>query len=160
MKTSKKTFKLLLASSLALSFSGCGGEFSYKRGSSIADFQASKTSCASKEITEKEIDHCLAENGWLIVDMNKPLSPLPMSVSKGTEPSTEEAQTLDTSDPLTQLTIGAWFKLGASQNQLITDSEQCVAELGEVHQTQKNLSLVTRGLLSCMSELGWHGLVQ
>lgn len=160
MKTRTKTFKLLMAGILALSFSGCGGEFSYKRGSSIADFQASKTSCASKEKTEKEIDHCLAENGWLIVDMNKPLSPLPLSASEGSESSTEETQIVDTSDPLTQLTIGAWFKLGASQNQLITDSEQCVAELGKAHQTQNNLSLVTRGLLSCMSELGWHGLVQ
>lgn len=159
MMIKKERYKFVLAILLALSITGCGGEFSYKRGANISDFQTSKASCVSEEKSEKEIDACLAENGWLVVDINKPLSPEPIPAHQDAKSPLEEVKT-NTDDPLAQLAIGAWFKLGASQNQLILDSKQCVADLGELHQTQNNLSLVTRGFLSCMSDLGWHGLIQ
>jgi len=63
-------------------------------------------------------------------------------------------------DPLELIAIGSWWKTGASPNALLDDSEQCVVELGEGHQTQNDISLVTRGLAVCMRGKGWFALKQ
>ncbi|HCN98760.1 MAG TPA: hypothetical protein DIT31_00125, partial [Methylophaga sp.] len=62
---------LILFSSL-LVVSGCGGEFSYKRGATATDFQSEKERCESESASEKEIDQCLQQQGWLVVSADKP----------------------------------------------------------------------------------------
>jgi hypothetical protein len=74
--------------------------------------------------------------------------------------SDDKLTTEKPTDPLELITIGSWWKTGAASNALKADSEQCVTELGELHQTQNNMSLVTRGLVACMSAKGWFALKQ
>ncbi|PCJ31151.1 MAG: hypothetical protein COA90_06980 [Gammaproteobacteria bacterium] len=151
---------LLLISSLLLTLSGCG-ELSYKRGATASDFQHSKQACSSKHKIDTEIESCLAQSGWLVVDMNKSmvteasLNTTSDSLFDGEKlPANKSTRPLDTS------TIGSWWKAGATANSLSTDSEACTQQLGEQHQPQHNMTLVTLGLLDCMKTKGWFALKQ
>lgn len=162
MNVFKKRLKFILLLVVVLTVTACGGEFSYKRGATVADFKQSKSSCADTATSQAEIDACLAADGWLVVDIDKPLAPVPIPADANDPESVAEQPdvAIVAPDPLDEVKVGAWFKLGASSNQLIADSDQCVAELGEAHQPKHNMTLVTRGLISCMSELRWHVLEQ
>lgn len=157
----QKITTTLFISAMFLTLSACG-EFSYKRGASATDFQQEKQSCATKYKVEADIESCLANSGWIVVDVDKPLF-AEASANPNTSVQTIADQQLTpekAADPLELIAIGSWWKTGAAPNTLMADSEQCVAELGEDHQTQNNMSLVSRGLLSCMSDKGWFALKQ
>lgn len=161
MKANKqKIITLLLISTVCMTLSACG-EFSYKRGASATDFQKEKTSCSIEYKLEADVESCLAKRGGIVVGDNKPLF-AEATASKTNTPGTSDDKltTEKPADPLEQITIGSWWKTGAASNALIADSEQCVTELGESHQTQNNMSLVTRGLVVCMSAKGWFALKQ
>jgi hypothetical protein len=162
MRIIKKQLKIIMLPVAILTLTACGGEFSYKRGATVADFKQSKSSCEESASSQTEIDACLAADGWLVVDIDKPLSPVPMPVDPDDPESIAEQADVAVAapDPLDEVKVGAWFKLGASSNQLMADRDKCVAELGEAHQSKHNMTLVTRGLISCMSELRWHVLEQ
>ena len=141
---------LILFSSL-LVVSGCGGEFSYKRGATATDFQSEKERCESESASEKEIDQCLQQQGWLVVSADKPLIPL----SRG------ESKTIAIADDaMEKLQVNSWWRAGAGPEKLMNDSEACTAELGKEHSPEANMSLVTRGLLGCMQKKGWAALLQ
>jgi len=57
-----KTF--LCIGLMALSMTGCG-ELSYKRGASAQDLEATRKSCQSAG-TEKAVEKCLEDNGWVV----------------------------------------------------------------------------------------------
>lgn len=144
-----------------LVISGCGGEFSYKRGATAQDFQNEKQRCENVSKSEEEIDRCLQEEGWLVVDRDKPLIPLSRGESK-TIAVADDAfkETADKPvDPLEQLAINSWWQMGAGPEKLIQDSESCTSELGEAHSPQANMSIVTRALLGCMQNKGWAALL-
>jgi hypothetical protein len=161
MKVNKqKTTAVLLLGAVCLSLSACG-EFSYKRGASATDFQQQKKSCSTEYTVEADLESCLANSGWIVVSVDKPLFAEASAIAT-TEQTTsdEKLATEKLADPLELIAIGSWWKTGAAPSALITDSEQCVTELGESHQTQNNMSLVTRGLVGCMSAKGWFALKQ
>lgn len=145
-----------------LLLTGCGGEFSYKRGATAKDFQSEKQRCEKTFNDEQEIDHCLQQEGWLVVTADKPLIPLSRGESKTI--SVAEDALLEKSDqpidPLEKLRINSWWRAGAGPEKLMQDSESCTAALGEEHSPEANMSLVTRGLLSCMQNKGWAALLQ
>jgi hypothetical protein len=161
MKANKqKITTALLMSTLFLTLSACG-EFSYKRGASATDFQQEKKSCSTEYTVEADIESCLAKSGWIVVGVDKPLLTEATASTNNIETISEEKLTPEqVADPLELIAVGSWWKTGAAPNALLDDSEQCVAELGESHQTQNNMSLVTRGLVVCMSGKGWFALKQ
>ncbi|NQX90238.1 MAG: hypothetical protein HRT77_16430 [Halioglobus sp.] len=65
-----------------------------------------------------------------------------------------------TTNPLTQVQINSWWKLGAGPAQLLGDGADCAASLGEGHQPQTNMSRVSVALLTCMRDSGWYALQQ
>jgi hypothetical protein len=160
MKLNKQKTTVLLMSAICLSVSACG-EFSYKRGASATDFQQQKKSCATQHQNNSDVDSCLANSGWIVVDADKPLfaeatttdNKMPVQIITDDKVIVEKPV-----DPLELIAVGSWWKTGAAPDALIADSKQCVAELGEAHKTQNNMSLVTRGLVGCMSDKGWFAL--
>lgn len=156
-----KIVALWLLSSMVL-LAGCGGEFSYKRGATAKDFQSEKQRCEKASITEKEIDHCLQQQGWLVVGPDKPFLPLSRGETKTIAAADDAmAETADQPvDPLEKLRINSWWRAGAGPERLMQDSLQCTEALGEEHSPEANMSLVTRGLLNCMQNKGWAALLQ
>jgi len=152
---------LCLVGSVLL-LSGCGGEFSYKRGATAKDFQSEKQRCETASSTEKEIDACLQQQGWLVVSADKPLIPLSRGETKTISVAADAMEeTADQPvDPMEKLQVNSWWRMGAGPQKLMADSESCTAELGEGHSPEANMSLVTRGLLSCMQKKGWAALLQ
>ncbi|MBN45743.1 MULTISPECIES: hypothetical protein [unclassified Methylophaga] len=152
---------LWLISSVSL-LSGCGGEFSYKRGATAQDFQSEKQRCEKGTSSEKEIDQCLQQQGWLVVGPDKPFIPLSRGESKTIAVADDAMAEVDDQpvDPMEKLQVNSWWRMGAGPEKLMADSEACVAELGEAHSPEANMSLVTRGLLGCMQKKGWAALLQ
>lgn len=152
---------LCLVGSVLL-LSGCGGEFSYKRGATAKDFQSEKQRCETASSSQKEIDACLQQQGWLVVSADKPLIPLSRGETKTISVAGDamEETTDQPVDPMEKLQVNSWWQMGAGPQKLISDSESCTAELGEGHSPEANMSLVTRGLLSCMQKKGWAALLQ
>lgn len=152
---------VLLCSSVFV-MTGCGAELSYKRGASADAFQSEKQRCESASASEREIDQCLQEQGWVIVSPNKPLIPLSRgetkTISVASDAMAEEAG--QPVDPLEELQVNSWWRAGAGPEKLMQDSDFCTLELGEDHSPQANMSLVTRGLLGCMQDKGWAVLLQ
>ena len=64
-----KTLAITTMGILSLSLSACG-EFSYKRGASVRDFQQEKNVCAASTNTEAQTKKCLKENGWIVLDLD------------------------------------------------------------------------------------------
>lgn len=161
MKANKQTTTtVLLMSTLFLTLSACG-EFSYKRGASATDFQQEKRRCSAENKAESDVESCLDKSGWIVVGGDKPLFTEATASDNNVETTSEKKLTPEqTVDPLELIAVGSWWKTGAAPNALLADSEQCVAELGEGHQTQNNMSLVSRGLIICMSDIGWFALKQ
>tara|TARA_R110002049_G_scaffold18749_2_gene71282 strand:+ start:1140 stop:1625 length:486 start_codon:yes stop_codon:yes gene_type:complete len=161
MKTNEQKFTtVFLISTVCFSLSACG-EFSYKRGASATDFQQEKKSCSTEYMVEADIESCLAKSGWIVVAADKPLfTEATASVAMTQMISDDTLTTEKPTDPLELIAVGSWWKTGAAPNALMVDGEQCVAELGEEHQAQNNMSLVTRGLVECMSGKGWFALKQ
>lgn len=153
-------FAVFLCSSV-LVMSGCGAELSYKRGAGADAFQSEKQRCESASASEKEIDQCLQEQGWVVVSPDKPLIPLSRGETKtiavASDAMAEEA--LQPVDPLEKLQINSWWRAGAGPEKLMQDSDSCSAELGEDHSPEANLSLVTRAHLGCMQNKGWAALL-
>ncbi|ODN66966.1 hypothetical protein [Methylophaga muralis] len=148
--------------SSVLLLSGCGGEFSYKRGATAKDFQSEKQRCETVASSEKEIDECLQQQGWLVVGPDKPFLPLSRGESKTIAVAGDvmEETTDQPVDPMEKLQVNSWWRAGAGPEKLMNDSNACSAELGEEHSPEANMSLVTRGLLGCMQKKGWAVLLQ
>jgi hypothetical protein len=56
--------------------------------------------------------------------------------------------------------VSSWWKAGSGADSLKSDTDACVAKLGEAHrpvQTQQTQT-ATRGLLLCLKEKGWSAL--
>lgn len=152
---------VLLCSSIFV-MTGCGAEFGYKRGASADAFQSEKQRCESASASEREIDQCLQEQGWVVVSPDKPLIPLSRGESKtisaaGDALAEEVGQPVD---PLEKLQVNSWWRAGAGPEKLMQDSESCTSALGEEHSPKANMSVVTRGLLGCMQNKGWAALLQ
>ncbi|AFJ03030.1 hypothetical protein Q7C_1889 [Methylophaga frappieri] len=161
INTKQSLIGIFLLGAMAMT-SGCGGEFSYKRGASATDFQQEKQRCEKVADSATEQDKCLQDKGWLVVGPDKPLIPLSRGESK-TIAVADKALAPEAGkpvDPLEKLTVNSWWRVGAGPEKLLADSADCNASLGEGHAPEANLSIVTRGLLACMQDKGWAVLLQ
>jgi hypothetical protein len=152
---------------LALSLSGCGGDFSYKRGAGMSDFDKEKSACADQHNDASEIEKCLNKNGWVMVGAGKRLveetplveePPETIVTPDGREVLVDITPVEITTNPLDQINISSWWKAGAGPAKLMADGDSCVAELGAAYKPQANFSIVTIGLQACMKDKGWFAL--
>ena len=165
---------LKLASSMsliAITLSACGGEFSYKRGASVQDFQSQKQICAGSEKSEATIQQCLEENGWIVLDgdnkqslRDRQLNTVTTTYTKASadpfavekQAPTETAPTVTETDPLARIQVSSWWKMGASAEQLIIEGQACLTELGDAYYANGNMSEVSLGVAFCMEDKGWR----
>jgi hypothetical protein len=165
-----------------LSLGACG-ELAYKRGASASDLASTRKSCMAKDSATEAVKKCMSENGWVVqnLDNAEPIAtmqnePDPVIDASVTEDNRQfknpTASTkistinpLNTSpvikkpaDPMDTFKIGSWWKLGADADNLKNSINSCVMTLGKAHQPDPQTKQVTRGLLMCMKEKGWHGL--
>lgn len=75
-----------------------------------------------------------------------------------TTSGTKQPATPKPKDPLDIFLVSSWWKMGAGAAALKTDTETCVAKLGEVHRPDPVSLKTTRGLLICMRDKGWYAL--
>ena len=162
-----------------LLLSACG-EFAYKRGASVSDLNATKKACLAKNADKAAVEKCMAGDGWTVqnFDSAEPIDtmqsePDPVIEATVTEdnrviakpkitnnPSGEAIAPAEKkpADPMDTFKIGSWWKLGGGADNLKGSIAECVKTLGEAHQPDSQTKKVTRGLLLCMKEKGWHGL--
>lgn len=169
-------------------FSGCG-EFAYKRGANSSELEAAKQSCREKGSDSAAFEKCMAESGWSVQNLGRmePLDADPV-VEASVIPSdrriensagaTSDKQRAEDYVPAVPGTaqpaaivkrapamtdtfkVSSWWKAGSGAGSLKSDTEECVARLGEAYrpvQTQQTQT-ATRGLLLCMKEKGWSAL--
>ncbi len=63
-------------------------------------------------------------------------------------------------DPLAQVSVASWWKLGASAGALDADQASCADKLGEAHKVAPNAKRVTVGMVSCLRGKGWFAVGQ
>lgn len=61
-------------------------------------------------------------------------------------------------DPLAEVAIASWWKLGGSAAGLDSAIADCVAELGVSHRPARAARSVTAGMRACLRTSGWYGL--
>ena len=168
----KRVITVWAATVFLLELSGCG-QFSYKRGATFSDLQHEKTDCTMGNKTDAEVQQCLKDRGWLMVDMdedsphnNTRLKTISTSYTKtandpfaGDHPE-QEAESTMPDDPYFPLKVSSWWKAGAGPKELQEDGLICSEKLGATHPHSDNLSQVTLGFAYCMQELGWRVLLQ
>lgn len=170
----------------AVLFSGCG-EFAYKRGANSSDLEAAKQSCREKGSDSAAFEKCMADSGWTVQNLGRmePLDADPVveasvipsdrrienstSAAPGEQRANMPAASGSTQPAATEkrkpgmldtFKVSSWWKAGSGADSLKSDTEECVARLGEAHrpvQTQQTQT-ATRGLLLCMKGKGWSGL--
>lgn len=171
----KKAMGLSLVGLVTVSLVGCG-EFSYKRGASVRDFQQEKDVCAKSTNTEAQTKKCLKENGWIVLDLDNKAneaaaetgSPANKAVIHGSYANSspnqfaaedivipEEERAPLPADPTKSVSVGSWWKAGAGPDQLMADGEACKSGLSAEHTINRNLSKVTVGFIECMADKGW-----
>jgi len=169
-------------------FGGCG-EFAYKRGANSRDLEAAKQSCREKGADSAVFAKCMADSGRTVQNLGKmdpldadpvveasvmpsdrrienaagrpPVEPsaeahVPAS-SGAAKPATAVIRAPEMTDAFK---VSSWWRAGSGADSLKSDTEECVARLGETHrpvQTQQTQT-ATRGLLLCMKETGWSAL--
>jgi hypothetical protein len=175
---------ILLA--FTLLFSGCG-ELAYKRGANAGDLETAKKSCRAKDPDAAAIEKCMADSGWVVQNLSKmdTLDDDPV-VDASVIPSDRRIENAGSAMPGNQgaedyvlaptgaarpaaivkikpdmmdtFKISSWWKTGSGAESLRSDTDACVARLGEAHRPDAQTQTATRGLLLCMKEKGWSGL--
>ncbi|MDP3584131.1 MAG: hypothetical protein Q8R61_03325 [Thiobacillus sp.] len=157
---------LLLA---ALLLCGCG-ELAYKRGATSSDLEAAKKSCREKGPNPATVEQCMADHGWVVQNLSRmePLDADPVveasvipsdrrieNAAGATQPATAVKRKPEMTDTFK---VSSWWKTGSGAVSLKTDTEACVAKLGEAHRPDSQTQSATQGLLLCMKGKGWSGL--
>jgi hypothetical protein len=171
---------------VAVLLNGCG-EFAYKRGANMSDFETTRQACQASSADHAAIEKCMTDNGWSVQNLGKmePMDADPV-VEVSVIPSNQRIENATIAPPVKQATenpapvapgsvqattatnkppdmmdtfkVSSWWKAGSNAENLKTDTDACVAKLGEAYQPNNQTQEVTRGLLLCMKEKGWSGL--
>lgn len=172
----KKQYVTYLGCLLVLS--GCGGEFSYKRGAQVNELNMAKSDCSSQYESKSEIDNCLKNAGWITVDFNsandsneefflETLSTThtnnendPVVTAEKAKSQISEQQDKKTyKDPTERIKVNSWWKAGAGPDQLKADGKYCLETLGDEHYINSNMSEVSIGIAKCMQQNKWRLLL-
>lgn len=165
---------------------GACGEFAYKVGGQAEDMQTAQRDCGNGITDASAYKSCMAKKGWTVSDWNDsallastsvvsdnravvrsaeagPSLPLaaPSVPASSAPPAASATPTLPASpppDPKDRFRVGSWWKAGGSEDGLNADVDACVGRLGEEHRPDQPPRTVTRALLACLREKGWHGV--
>lgn len=118
----------------------------------MEDKQAS--SADKQTLKEKNTEDTSATN---TTNIPAPTGNAPAQV---TTKETKLAKKIAPVDPLKTYKINSWWKFGGTPAHLKTDTNQCVAALGEAHQPDMATQTYTRGLIECLHKNGWKALKQ
>ena len=159
------------------------GEIAYKRGASASDLDKTKKACVAQDSSKTAVEKCMADNGWVVqnLESSEPIA----TMQNEPDPVIEASVTTDNrqtkklgissnnvtgnkavntpenkkpANPMDTFKIGSWWKLGGDAGNLKSSIQECVTTLGEAFQPESQTKKVTRGLLLCMKDKGWHGL--
>lgn len=83
-----------------------------------------------------------------------PVSAAPTAAPAAPMPAPKPA----TLDPLEQVDVASWWKLGGSAGQLEAAQAACVTELGNAHRPDPDSTKVTRAMVGCLRDAGWRGI--
>ncbi|MBC7696829.1 MAG: hypothetical protein H7Z70_00530 [Bacteroidia bacterium] len=61
-------------------------------------------------------------------------------------------------NPLDTFVVNSWWKTGVNGDAFRTDSNLCIAKLGEAHKPDAKTQTVTAGFVMCMHEQGWKAI--
>ena len=177
-----RNFVLIMAITMGLS--ACG-EFSYKRGASVAQLENTRQTCQAK-YTEADIEKCMEASGWTIQKLDSfeiltdtSANADEVSVNKINASETNTAIVFDgkttnsdktatsvkpikaskkiaTSNPLDTFVVPSWWKTGVKPDSFKTDSNACVEKLGGAHKPDSKTQTVTFAFVGCMAEKGWR----
>ncbi|MEH6516108.1 MAG: hypothetical protein V7742_05465 [Halioglobus sp.] len=160
-------YTVLILVSPALLISGCGGDFSYKRGAGMSVLEKERETCADQNKEENEIKTCLENSGWVIVGADKPLleeqslveeQPDKIVTPDGRTVTVDITPVEITANPLDKINISSWWKAGAGPDKLMSDGDSCVFELGDEYTPEADLSVVATGFHKCMKDKDWFAL--
>lgn len=165
----------MLAVTFVSALTACGGEFSYKQGATAQDLQNQKSDCEEGGRSAEEMNKCLKDNGWIVVDMDsdyslKPrkLKPVTATYSEPTnnplaeQPVAEShaaAEPIIPNDPFEIIKVNSWWKTGAGPEQLYLDGDACLESLGEGYEANANFSKLSLGVAYCMEDKNWRVLL-
>jgi hypothetical protein len=178
--------KNALLTALIMSCLNACGEISYKMGGSARDIENAHAAC--RGVAEAELNQCLEKQGWKVQkfddmdlfavasasDNRAQTPPLPNAsqtekteyaentkpAQANTEHKIERSSEQATAniDPMQLYKINSWWKFGASDKSLLTDSNACAATLGEAHKPDMTNQTYTRSFVICMHNKGWKAL--
>ncbi len=176
----KNLIKTATISSVLLLITACGGEFSYKRGANYNDLNTSKSTCSEQYKSKQDIDSCLKQSGWLVVDLDKPQTDIEdelfleetitatytksesdpfVTADKAKQLAKEQAKKKIYSDITDRVKVNSWWKAGAGMEQLKSEGKACLEQLGNEHSINGNLSEVSLGIAKCMQKKKWKLLL-
>lgn len=99
--------KMLWLMAITIVLTACG-EFSYKRGASVAQLENTRQSCQAKN-TDIAIEKCMENNGWTIQKLDS------FEIFTEAEPKVDEQSELQAADNTSDLSIENAQKTGDSQ---------------------------------------------
>ena len=140
--------------------------------------QKAREECGAGTFDQGAYKACMAKKGWTLSNWSEidPLAAVSVTPDNrgslaaagavGAEPARAPASAATPpalppappAGPKDMFRVGSWWKAGGSETGLNADVESCVARLGEDHRPDKPPRNVTRALLTCLRDQGWHGV--
>ncbi len=123
----------------------------------FAEPSISDTSIKSDIQTTEEAANLNTENSDKnIVSKDKTAAANATTHSSNTSPN--QLKNTTQTNPLDIYTVNSWWKTGVNADAFKSDSNLCVAKLGEAHKPDSKTQRVTAGFIICMKEKGWRAI--
>jgi hypothetical protein len=170
MRQAAFPLRIFLSLASVILLTACG-DVAYKQGAGPDQLTATKQKCNSQ--AKLSYDECMKAEGWVVYkrDDDNPLmvvTPVADNREAGGTPYVAAAAVAvpkkDATgkpippNPMDKLNVSSWWKMGGNADGLKTDTDACVATLGEAHRYVDGSNLYTRGLVLCLKDKGWSGL--
>ena len=164
----------LLACGCALVLlNGCA-EVTFKRGAGPGEMQATEQACRAKSDDVGAYKACLHAAGFVYAQPSSdaalfaendqggdaaPTISVEVSGRAGVSPArAPEPAAKAPTDPLKEVTVASWWKLGGTAGGLEADQADCGTVLGDAHTVAPNAKVVTIGMLRCLKGKGWFAV--
>lgn len=164
--TRRAAFSMLFISA---TLSGCG-EVAYKQGAGPDQLETAKQKCNSQ--SKIGYEECMKAEGWSIykrdddnplmvvapVEDNRTAASGYVATAAVAVPKKDATGKPIPANPMDKLNVSSWWKMGGNADGLKTDTDICVAKLGDAHKPVDGSNFYTRGLVLCLKDKGWNGL--
>ncbi len=113
---------------------------------------------SSESTTEAEAPVATSTNASAASDAAPTVSVEPSGRAGQSLPQAAKAKSKVPTDPLKQVTVASWWKLGGTAGGLEADQGTCATTLGNAHRVAPNAKVVTVGMLRCLKGKGWFAV--